>query len=354
MQLQAEPRQLTFDKHRKLTPVWTPNGQQITYSIGRYSHWRVTVVAKEGASLTNPERLLDAGSDGVLPALSRDGRRLAYTRRWRDLDIWRVNVPAGTPSRYSGLRIGDAVALSRDRLIGNKLFLYTAKSGTHVYCPLPDFVVNALEAVRFPNEQYFFWTGESIKDGAARHYWRYLNKLVRLANVRGGHAHRFRDTFAVELLLSGVPLERVSVLLGHSSTRITEKHYAPWVKARQEQLLDRLPLPRGASPDCPYFFWVGGTTAQAEVYVRTIERTLKSMFRASGVPNAHSHRFRHTLATEILSQGGTIEDASNILGTIRTRSVSITRNGVLNTANARWRSWIESTARLRHIENLRL
>jgi hypothetical protein len=31
-------------------------------------------------------------------------------------------------------------------------------------------------------------------------------------------------------------IEQVSVLLGHSSLKITEKHYAPWVKARQEQL----------------------------------------------------------------------------------------------------------------------
>jgi integrase len=50
-----------------------------------------------------------------------------------------------------------------------------------------------------------------------------------------GHAHRFRDTFAVELLLAGVPLERVSILLGHTSVKITEKHYAPWVRERQEQ-----------------------------------------------------------------------------------------------------------------------
>ena len=42
--------------------------------------------------------------------------------------------------------------------------------------------------------------------------------------------------FAVELLLAGVPIERVSVLLGHQSVRITEKHYAPWVRSRQEQL----------------------------------------------------------------------------------------------------------------------
>ena len=39
----------------------------------------------------------------------------------------------------------------------------------------------------------------------------------------------------MELLLAGVPLERVSILLGHTSVKITEKHYAPWVRERQEQ-----------------------------------------------------------------------------------------------------------------------
>jgi integrase/recombinase XerD len=46
----------------------------------------------------------------------------------------------------------------------------------------------------------------------------------------------FRDTFAIELLLAGVPIDQVSVLLGHKSVKITEKHYAPWVKACQDQL----------------------------------------------------------------------------------------------------------------------
>jgi integrase len=138
--------------------------------------------------------------------------------------------------RYSGLRIGDAVSLSQDRIVGNKLFLYTAKTGTPVFCPLPDFVVTALGAVERTNDRYFFWSGASDRSGAARDYMRYLAKLFKLAEISGGHAHRFRDTFAVELLLAGVPLERVSVLLGHSSVRITEKHYSPWVRARQEQL----------------------------------------------------------------------------------------------------------------------
>ena len=49
------------------------------------------------------------------------------------------------------------------------------------------------------------------------------------AAVPDAHAHPYRDSFVVELLLSGMPLERVSVLLGHSSVKITERHYAPWV-----------------------------------------------------------------------------------------------------------------------------
>jgi len=50
--------------------------------------------------------------------------------------------------------------------------------------------------------------------------------------------HIVSDTFAVSLLLSGVELSHVSVLLGHASIKITERHYAPWVKARQKQLED--------------------------------------------------------------------------------------------------------------------
>jgi integrase len=60
--------------------------------------------------------------------------------------------------------------------------------------------------------------------------------LFELAGVKDGHAHRFRDTFATSLLLKGVPLETVSELLGHRSTKVTEQSYSPWVKARQDKL----------------------------------------------------------------------------------------------------------------------
>ena len=138
--------------------------------------------------------------------------------------------------RYSGMRIGDAVTLAGDRITGNKLFLYTAKTGFPVWCPLPDFVEKALNAGSRTNQKHFFWTGASKPKSAIGDWQRGLKKLFKLAGVRDGHAHRFRDIFAVELLLAGVPLERVSVLLGHSSLKVTEKYYTPWVRGRQDQL----------------------------------------------------------------------------------------------------------------------
>jgi len=137
--------------------------------------------------------------------------------------------------RYSGMRIGDAVRCGVDRITGNKLFLYTQKTGVPVHCILPDFLLRELDAAPKSSEGHFFWTGKSKPHSAIGKWQRRLQALFKLAEVEGGHAHRFRDSFAVELLLAGVPLERVSVLLGQS-VQITERHYSPWVRARQEQL----------------------------------------------------------------------------------------------------------------------
>ena len=138
--------------------------------------------------------------------------------------------------RYSGMRIGDAVSLTANRIEGNRLFLYTQKTGVAVNTVLPEFVLHALGRTPRVTEGHFFWDGESKLEIAVGSWRRRLATLFDLAKVKDAHPHRFRDTFAVELLLSGVPIERVSILLGHQSVRITERHYSPWVRSRQEQL----------------------------------------------------------------------------------------------------------------------
>ena len=76
--------------------------------------------------------------------------------------------------------------------------------------------------------------------------------------------------------------------------------------------LDGLPEPKGSSGESKYFFWSGNGTARS--MVRDATRTMAAVFKASGVAGAHAHRFRHTLATEILEAGGTFEDAAEVLG----------------------------------------
>ncbi|OFW12659.1 MAG: hypothetical protein A3F70_16160 [Acidobacteria bacterium RIFCSPLOWO2_12_FULL_67_14] len=44
----------------------------------------------------------------------------------------------------------------------------------------------------------------------------------------------------MSLLENGVSIDNVSVLLGHSSVRITERHYKPWMKTIQKKLEDEV------------------------------------------------------------------------------------------------------------------
>jgi len=134
--------------------------------------------------------------------------------------------------------------LERNKLTADgKLFLYRAKTGTPVYVPLPTEVANLLREIPNSNPRYFFWSGTGERENAKKSWDKSLRRLFKSANLREADgtpkrctAHMCRDTFAVELLLSGVPLDQVSLLLAHDSIKVTEKHYAPFVKARQEQL----------------------------------------------------------------------------------------------------------------------
>jgi integrase/recombinase XerD len=140
--------------------------------------------------------------------------------------------------RSSGLRISDVAKLAVESLKGNRLSLHQAKTGQHVSILLDQSVADALRAVQplNRNPKYFFWTGESKLQSVVSNWRKWIAEVFIAAGIVNGHTHRFRDTFAVALLERGVAIETVSRLLGHSSIKITEKHYNPWARSRQDAM----------------------------------------------------------------------------------------------------------------------
>ena len=75
--------------------------------------------------------------------------------------------------------------------------------------------------------------------------------------------------------------------------------------------LDMLPHPKAAPRDSTSFFAGGKSTVRS--LVKGAQRTLAAVFRLAKVEHAHPHRFRHTLASELLGKGATVDEVAGIL-----------------------------------------
>ncbi len=138
-------------------------------------------------------------------------------------------------ARYSGLRVSDAASCAVDRLSGNRLFLYTQKTGVPVYVHCPRSSLRPSKLVRV--------SAIVIGSGPASARKRHCRKLaphlpppVQNRRRRGRPPTSLPRHAGRGVTHGGVPMERVSILLRTSSVKITERHYSPWVRARQEQL----------------------------------------------------------------------------------------------------------------------
>jgi site-specific recombinase XerD len=152
--------------------------------------------------------------------------------------------------RYAGLRISDTCLLSNDRILPDgvvrlRMEKKKNKKGARSWVTtwLPPEVYDRLIRLPLKQGKYFFCHGSTRLSTTTDLWRRRINAVLSTAGLKaeadkGESSHRFRHTFAVELLKDGESIENVSKLMGHKNLETTEDTYAAWVTARQKSLIE--------------------------------------------------------------------------------------------------------------------
>jgi integrase len=133
----------------------------------------------------------------------------------------------------TGMRQGEMLNLRwLDVNLGRKLIhiqsnaTFKTKAGKRRTIPMSDVVHSVLsgKAASAKGEYVFTRKGRRIADSYLTHQFKAAVRAAGLSDEL--HWHSLRHTHASYLVQAGVPILAVSKLLGHSSVRVTEKHYA--------------------------------------------------------------------------------------------------------------------------------
>ncbi len=110
-----------------------------------------------------------------------------------------------------------------------------------------------------------------------------------------------------------VTLSRDHIMDGRLKKRAVKN--GRWIRVKLEPIvleaLELVPHPKAAPQESHCYF--GGGKASQRTLVKAAERTLAAVFERAKVAGAHPHRFRHTLASDLLGKGASIEEVAGIL-----------------------------------------
>ena len=141
----------------------------------------------------------------------------------------------------TGLRVSDAVRFNPAVLVnGESLWVYTFSPAKRrktekpkpVEAYITDGLKTAIDSCEWLSPKLPFYYGSQ----SAQAVYERMQSIGSRCGIADCRPHRLRDTFAVRCLLRGLELENVSRLLGHSSIKITETYYSPWIAGRKLRL----------------------------------------------------------------------------------------------------------------------
>jgi integrase len=154
--------------------------------------------------------------------------------------------------RWTGMRGSDIVGLTWGEVLFDRREIerITQKRRKPVIIPIHSELLFALEneyELRSPDadDQVLPQTPQHARMTRPRLYQR-CKAMGRRAGIEDAHPHRFRDTFAVDMLARGATPYDVAKLLGDEIATV-ERHYAPFVRELRERVRGLLEGPGGIS-----------------------------------------------------------------------------------------------------------
>ena len=114
---------------------------------------------------------------------------------------------------YTGARRGEIHHLKEDQIMGNRMQVF-GKTGQR-YIKLNEQAKNVLI------EQGPLWQYKT--DFISKTF----KKNCRRLGITNARFHDLRRTFGLNLIKNGMPIFQVSKLMGHTTVKTTEQHYAP-------------------------------------------------------------------------------------------------------------------------------
>jgi integrase len=185
---------------------------------------------------TNPVRLEgrpgDASEHGAQPFKVEELRKLR--------DVAGADLLIFLVLRWTGFRGSDAVGLRWEEIDWESCEInrVTQKRRKRVLLPIHQELLFALDSERerrnpLPDDRVLLNPSNGKALTRPRLYERIL-ALGRRAGVTRAHPHRFRDTFAVDMLVRGASPYDIAKLLGDTVGTI-EEHYTPFVRELRER-----------------------------------------------------------------------------------------------------------------------
>ena len=205
-------------------------------SIGKIDHNPAELVRSLPQTPGGPRYLNKKEQYALQRALERDMQlsRLRYPKRWvaRQRDASMVLF-----LMHTGLRLHEALDQQMDDLQLSErkglLLVRQGKGSKQRSIPLNSDARKAITdwlAIRPKGNSNFLWTAVESDPGTAlssRSVQRAIRRIGLDAGLEGLTPHVLRHTFAKNLVDSGVGLEKVAALLGHSSLNTTRVYITP-------------------------------------------------------------------------------------------------------------------------------